>query len=386
MKKSLRSRLVRAMALVLMFLMAISTVALSACSFTGSTVEPLPGGNGGITGEVPGGSTGGGGSTQLGGDYQLPQVIAFDAEAIAADEGIRLTATVTPDTAYDKTVDWTFAFTNPSSPWATGKNVADYISVTPDSDGSLSATVKCKQAFGEQITITVASRSTPSKKATCAVGYVKKVTSMNNFTIKRGPTGVISEEFTLTPNKNLSSASTTSIGYKRGFVTIGSEGLNAIMGRLFYGTSNLSVGTIEPFISTSVSATPSDNFKNALTAQGLTPFTSFSISQGTLKEGSTGVIDTSTGTDFGFGRDTFEGLFGINPHLDSDTAEYGKLCNAINNSSGYDILLTVTVKGYRDVLHTLLAFTETYYMKINIDGASLTPVSSVALSNQFIVF
>lgn len=92
-----------------------------------------------------------------------------------AETAYTLTATITPEDAFDKTVDWSIAFANPSSSWANGKTVTDYVTVTPSSNGSLTATVQCLQDFGEQIIVTVTSRNNSSAKATCTVDYVKRV-------------------------------------------------------------------------------------------------------------------------------------------------------------------------------------------------------------------
>ena len=98
-----------------------------------------------------------------------------------AETAYTLTATVTPVNAVDKTVDWSVAFVNPASAWATGKTVTDYVTVTPTSDGALTANVECLQAFSEQIEVTVASREFSSVKATCTVDYAQKITGMRVY-------------------------------------------------------------------------------------------------------------------------------------------------------------------------------------------------------------
>ena len=95
-----------------------------------------------------------------------------------AESAYTLTATITPDDASNKAVDWSVAFVNPSSAWATGKTVTDYVTVTPTSDGALTANVECKQAFGEQIVVTVVSRDNAEATATCTVDYAAKVVSL----------------------------------------------------------------------------------------------------------------------------------------------------------------------------------------------------------------
>lgn len=102
---------------------------------------------------------------------------AYAANGISAyaDTAFTLTATVTPDDAVNKAVDWSVAFENPESEWANGKNAADYVKVTPVSDGALTATAACLQAFGERIIITAQVRDgSEDLKATCIANYVEK--------------------------------------------------------------------------------------------------------------------------------------------------------------------------------------------------------------------
>lgn len=91
-----------------------------------------------------------------------------------AESAYTLTATITPSDAANKKVDWTVAFKNGSSTWASGKTVTDYVTVTPTSDGSLTARVECKAAFGSQIVVTVTSRENRSASATCTADYQQR--------------------------------------------------------------------------------------------------------------------------------------------------------------------------------------------------------------------
>lgn len=91
------------------------------------------------------------------------------------DDEITLTATVYPESVYNKKLDWSVEFVEPSSSWATGKTAADYVSVTPTEDGGNVAIVECLAAFGEQIAVKVTSRDNPNSAATCTVDYVRKV-------------------------------------------------------------------------------------------------------------------------------------------------------------------------------------------------------------------
>ena len=121
-------------------------------------------------------------------------VAEFAANGVSAqtETAYTLTATIVPDTATDKTVDWEIAFVNPSSEWATDKVVTNYVTVTPTADGALTANVECLQAFGEQIVVTVVSRDNPLATATCTIDYAQKVTGatlkLGDITVNLGGT------------------------------------------------------------------------------------------------------------------------------------------------------------------------------------------------------
>ena len=92
-----------------------------------------------------------------------------------AESAYTLTATVKPEDAENKAVDWSIAFVNASSAWASGKSVTDYVTVTPSADGALTAVVTNLGEFGEQIKVTVTSRGNPSASAECTVDYIQKI-------------------------------------------------------------------------------------------------------------------------------------------------------------------------------------------------------------------
>ena len=105
-----------------------------------------------------------------------------------ADTAYRLTATIMPENATDKTVDWAIAWAvppqhsggtigdeDPGSVWAMGKTVTDYVTVTPTSDGALTANVECLKDFSAQVKVTVTSRVNSEVKANCLVDYTQKL-------------------------------------------------------------------------------------------------------------------------------------------------------------------------------------------------------------------
>ena len=104
--------------------------------------------------------------------------VSPDVSTYADTNSYTITATITPSDATNKKVDYSIAWKNPSSTWASGKTVTSYVTVTPSSDGALTATVTCKQAFAEQAIVTVTSRDNSSVTATCTVDYKQRITSL----------------------------------------------------------------------------------------------------------------------------------------------------------------------------------------------------------------
>ena len=91
-----------------------------------------------------------------------------------AESAIQITATVTPADAVNKELDWTIEWSNANSTWAKGKTVTDYVTLTPTSDGALTANVACLQPFAEKIIIHVAVRTDTGLYAEAVVDYEKR--------------------------------------------------------------------------------------------------------------------------------------------------------------------------------------------------------------------
>lgn len=106
---------------------------------------------------------------------KLPRA-AYAANGISAqaDTAYVLTATVTPSDATDMSVSYIAEWADHESEWANGKTLSDYVTVKQGSDG-FTATVECKQAFGEQVIIRCVSDDNPSASATCRVDYCIKI-------------------------------------------------------------------------------------------------------------------------------------------------------------------------------------------------------------------
>ena len=96
--------------------------------------------------------------------------------SVQAETAYTVTATVYPEDAANKKVDWSVAFANASSTWASGKKVTDYVTVTPSADGALTAVVQNVAAFDEQIIVKTTSRDNAEAYATLNVEYLQRTT------------------------------------------------------------------------------------------------------------------------------------------------------------------------------------------------------------------
>ncbi len=99
----------------------------------------------------------------------------FSSDYIPTEEYIpqyrqEFKAEILPENTIDKTLIWSAEFVNPTSEWAVGKNVSDYIKLTTEED-TLSAEIECLQPFGEQIIVTVASKRNNKVKDTCLLDF-----------------------------------------------------------------------------------------------------------------------------------------------------------------------------------------------------------------------
>ena len=91
------------------------------------------------------------------------------ATVLAADNSVSktLTATVLPETAENKKVDWSVEWDNTENT----TDVTEYVTVTPSADGSTTANVTCYKAFTGNIIITVTTREN-GYSATCVVSFI----------------------------------------------------------------------------------------------------------------------------------------------------------------------------------------------------------------------
>lgn len=115
--------------------------------------------------------------------YDMPATMAFyTTTPTALAEQLNLSApsvTVTCSHNFEYNnilVDWSIEY--PS-----GASATDVVTVTPTSDGSLTANVSRSAPFDTQLTLKATLRGNPEKTATCTIDYVKRIDTFNNIAI-----------------------------------------------------------------------------------------------------------------------------------------------------------------------------------------------------------
>lgn len=109
-------------------------------------------------------------------------VSAFSADSLSVGESVAQGSTASVSVSYTPSYltnvkfNYELAFENPSSAWASGKSVSDYMTFTPSSDGATTGRLTCKKAFGEPIILTATSRDGNSVSGSCTLGYIARPT------------------------------------------------------------------------------------------------------------------------------------------------------------------------------------------------------------------
>ena len=80
-----------------------------------------------------------------------------------------LTATVTPDNAENKTVDWTLYWADDAA--LKDSDISEYLTLTPTADGALTATVTCKKSFRGSVAYIKVTTRVGGYEALCAVTF-----------------------------------------------------------------------------------------------------------------------------------------------------------------------------------------------------------------------
>lgn len=120
------------------------------------------------------------------------RVMLFAGATVASEDGTvskTLTATILPADAPTKAVDWSISWASDAP--LKDKAIGDYLTVTPASDGALTATVTCKKSFRGSVAIVRVITRDGGYTASCFVNFAGVPSSM---TIGASPYGSVSVE------------------------------------------------------------------------------------------------------------------------------------------------------------------------------------------------
>lgn len=111
-----------------------------------------------------------------GGEIQIQRATSvLNAESGYVEETV--TAILTPSTVANKAVDWSIEWAD-NAPLKNSA-ISDYLTVTPDSDGSLTAKVRCYKSFrGSSAVLSVTTRI-GEVKGSCSISFVGKPATGN---------------------------------------------------------------------------------------------------------------------------------------------------------------------------------------------------------------
>lgn len=88
-----------------------------------------------------------------------------------------LTATVTPENAENKTVDWSIYWADDAA--LKDKDISEYLTLTPTADGALTATVTCKKSFRGSVAYIKVTTRVGGYEALCSVTFTGIPSNLN---------------------------------------------------------------------------------------------------------------------------------------------------------------------------------------------------------------
>ncbi len=113
----------------------------------------------------------GNGMTMLARQATEDEARFYGIAGMSLENVFQLSVTYEPeDTTFQQT-NYSIAFTNPDSAWATGKDVSNYVQLT-HTDSAKEATITVLQSFSEQVTVTASNAKHSEIKATTTIDYV----------------------------------------------------------------------------------------------------------------------------------------------------------------------------------------------------------------------
>ncbi len=271
--------------------------------------------------------------------------------AAQASDTVTVSATLATNgnTVYNKVLNWSIAFKNANSTWASGKKLSDYVTMTVAED-TQSITLTCLKAFSEPITVTAVSDENSSATASCQLDYVKRFVEKDTYFDKDEGNAV------------------------GGALCLGEE---------FFTVYDLSVGegTITPSIEIAdISLIDTEEFfdiTNQMLLQGANLITSYSFDM--IHDG------VVSGLNFEFDFAKLYGFSSSEGHTDAMNEFYYEAKNIYDRYETYFKLSIETQAVYKGVVYD--SFSESALVRIDLGSfPDLKAVTGVNLNQSQVIF
>lgn len=292
--------------------------------------------------------------------YNMPKAMAFTAKTLAAAQAngqtvdVKIQASVTPWDAANQQVD--YSITWGAAPTHGKEAVTDYVTVTQDSDGSLTATISCKKAFGgDKIIVTVTTRD-GGFTANCTVSFVGVASTISITNSSLNPISDTNRGNYYQLGTNKTYNFTVNLGNV--FNTIGSKNLTVTLG----GVGELYFG--DEFVDGSSGMGSFSNMAKRKMSDMVSKFITSATISGTTLTVKTGTVvvenyydemvnDTEyfTGTTYK-GRYVFEDEYGLTGGKDFETNSKANI--AALPSCYFTITVKDTVSGLSETVKVWL--------------------------------
>lgn len=291
--------------------------------------------------------------------YAMPKTMAFTAKSLAAAQAngqtvdVKIKASVSPWDAANQAVDYSIAWG--VAPTHGKEAVTDYVTVTQDADGSLTATISCKKAFdSDKIIVTVTTRD-GGYTAKCTVSFVGVA---NSIVISNSTLNPISDSnrgvyYQLGTNKTYN----FDIALENIFGKVGSQNLTVTLG----GSGSLYFG--KEFVDGSSGMASFSDMSQKSMADMVNSFISSATISGntlTLKTGSKVIesyYSSAENDEYGLGttyndRYVFEDEYGLTGGKDFE--KNGKANTAALPSCYFTVTVKDTVSGISETIKVWL--------------------------------
>lgn len=276
----------------------------------------------------------------------------------SAEESITVTATITPATATNKMINWSLAFENSTSEWATGKEPADYVIVTPTDTYRNEVRLDCTEAFGEVIILTATTADNAEITATCELNYMARYDKAQGVVLEATGDGTDIEIPYIDGDQSASDGT-------------GHFSLPFMNGETYTAKAGgYGVGTMQDELTVSITSEYYNSGTNTLVYK-------FLLNHYGSSTGMTSLKPVAWESSIVFDQELLNGIFGSCAESDYSNLHSALAEQQFVEHDGYKnyILLKVTVSGEYsgDITYTAYGYIDVKQMAVSVTDVTLNP-------------